>query len=185
MVAAGRIPAHKQGAEWVIQKPVTPKSRRALSESSWQHLIKALKQRSLEGLSGHDRGRTATRIWQLRNSENPSQLLADWHPVNASQDVFSDSLVNQAKQGNNIYLKFALTKPVEYLRSSKDLANVVSSERTIQGMSRQQLATAAKVDEGLVRDIELRRPLSSPSSVRRVLRVLEIEPTALPDLALK
>lgn len=185
MAADGRIPAHREGSAWVIEGLASPKGRRALSARSWQHLAKALKQRSLEGLSGQERARTAARIRQLRYAEHPSRLLTDWRPLDAPRNVFLDNLVAHAERGDDSYLKRALGRPVEYLRSSRDLAHVVSSERAIRGESRRHLAAAAGVPESLVRDIESGQPLASPGQVRRVLRSLEVEPTALPNMAMK
>ena len=185
MAADGRVPAHREGSAWVIEGLALPKGRRALSARSWQHLAQALKQRSLEGLSGQDRARTAARIRQLRNAEHPSRLLIDWRPLDAPRDVFMDSLVAHAERGDDSNVTRALKRPVEYLRSSQELAHVVSSERAIRGESRRWLAAAAGVSEDLVRDIESGRPLASPGQVRRVLRTLGVEPTALPDMALK
>ncbi len=185
MAAEGRIPARREGSAWVIEGLASPKGRRALSARSWQHLAKALKQRSLDGLSGQERARTAARIKQLRTSDHPSRLLTDWQPSNAPRDVFLDSLVAHAERNDDSYLKRALGRPAEYLRSSQELAQIVSSERAIRGESRRRLAAAAGVSEGLVRDIESGRPLASPGQVRRVLRTLEVKPTALPSMALK
>ncbi|XPP27600.1 MAG: helix-turn-helix domain-containing protein [Leucobacter sp.] len=185
MAAEGRIPAHRNGSVWVIEGLAPPKTSRALSARSWQHIAKALKQRTLEGLSGQERARTAARIRQLRSSENPSRLLTDWRPPHAPRDVFLDSLVAQAERNDDSSLKRALRRPAEYLRNSQDLAQVVSAERAIRGERRGALAAAAGVPERLVRDIESGRPLASPGQVRGVLRVLEIEPTALPGMALK
>lgn len=185
MAADGRIPAHRVGSAWVIEDLAVPKGRRALSVRSWQHLAKALKERTLQGLSGQERARTAARIRQLRNSPHPSRLLIDWRPLDAPRDLFADNLVAHAERNDDSSLKRAFRRPEEYMRSSQDLANVVSSERTIRGWSRRWLAEAAEVSEALVRDIESGRPLDSPGQVRRVLRTLEIEPTALPDMALR
>lgn len=185
MAADGRIPAHREGSAWVIEGLTTRKGRRSLSQRSWQHLAKALKQRSLEGLSGQEKARTAARIRQLRNAEYPSRLLLDWHPPNAPRDVFLDSLVAHAERNDDSYLRRALGRPVEYLRSSQELAHVVSSERAISGGSRKWLAATAGVPEDLVRDIEAGRPLTSPGQVRSVLSALEIEATALPNMELR
>lgn len=185
MAADGRLLAHRKGREWVIEALSEPKGSRALSVRSWQHLATALKQRTLEALSGQERARTAARIRRLRSSEHPSRLLLDWRPSNAPRDAFFDSLVAHAERNDESYLRHALSRPAEYLRSSKDLAQVVASERVIRDESRSSLAAAANVSEDLVRDIELARPLTSPGQVQRVLRALGIEATALPGMALK
>lgn len=185
MAAEGRIPAHREGSSWVIEGLTLPKQRRALSARSWKHLANALKYRNLEGLSGQERARTATRIQRLRNSEHPSRLLTDWRPPNAPRDVFMESLVAHAEHNDDSYLKRALGRPAEYLYSNQELAHVVLAERAIRGESRSGLAAAAGVPETLVRDIESARPLASPGQVRRVLRALEIEPTGLPNMVLK
>lgn len=184
MAAQGRVPAHKEGAVWVIEELVNRKTRRALSVNSWQNLSRSLKQRSLAGLSGQERARTAARIKALRTAPHPSSLLIDWRPAQAPADVFLDSLVAYAERNDDYYLKHAMERPEEYLRSSQDLAEIVSSERAIRGMSRSQLASAAAVSARFVRDIESALPLVSPGQVRRVLGALGIEATALPDMAL-
>ncbi len=184
MIADGRISAHREGAVWVVHELTPPKGRRSLSPGSWRKLAHALKQRTLEGLSGQERSRTATRIRQLRDSADPSRLLLEWFPKGAERDVFMDSLLAHAKRRDNDYLKRTLVRPTEYLRSSQDLAQVVASERAIRGGSRRWLAEAAGVPKHLVRDIETGRSLSSPKQVRQVLSTLDIEPTALPGMVL-
>jgi excisionase family DNA binding protein len=184
MIADGRIPASRSGSTWVIDALAPVKSRRALSTRSWALLAGALKQRTLDGLTGHDRARTAERIRQLRESDHPSQLLADWRPSAAKRDAFMDSLTAHAQSQDDAYIKRALRPRPEYLRSAFDLAQVVRSERAIRRESRERLAEASGVPEAMVRDIEMRHPLSSPSDVRSVLRALDIEPTALPDMML-
>lgn len=184
MIASGGIRAHRDGTAWVIDELASPKGRRSLSVRSWEVLGRTLKLRTLEGLSGQERSRTAARIRQLRESDAPSRLLIDWRPPNAPRDLYLDSLVAHAARGNDAYIRQALQRPPEYLRREDDLAQVVSSERAILGHSRQWLAEAAGVPETVVRNIETERPLTSPGQVRSVLRVLGIEPTALPNMVL-
>jgi ribosome-binding protein aMBF1 (putative translation factor) len=69
--------------------------------------------------------------------------------------------------------------PTRYLRRPEDLAVAVLSERTIRGLSVQALAVKADLSPRQVRRIEQADP-DSVASIRRVLRVLDIEPTALP-----
>lgn len=184
MIADGRVRAHRVGRAWVVDEIVSPRDRRPLSTRSWELLAGALRSRTLEDLSGQDRVRTATRIRQLRGSHDPARLLTEWWPRGAAPDVFMDSLLAHASAGEGDYVREMLRPRREYLRSGRDLADVVSSERAIRRLSRAELARAAEVSPDVVRDIEACRSLTAPGSVRRVLRTLEIEPTALPDLAL-
>jgi len=52
----------------------------------------------------------------------------------------------------------------------------------IQGLSTDELARAAGVSVSDVRRLDRGLPMSTPSTARRVLDVLGVEPTALPDL---
>ncbi len=70
-------------------------------------------------------------------------------------------------------------RPTRYLRRRSDLADAVLTERTIQGMSRRMLAAEASVDSREIGRIEASLP-ASLDAVRRVLRALDIAPTALP-----
>lgn len=100
-------------------------------------------------------------------------------PVN-----FGTNLVRHAIAGDPGYVREALHRPRrEYLRRPEDLADRVRTERRIRGQSRQQLADHAEVSVREVRAIEDARPPSSSTVSQRVLRALDIEPTALPDLA--
>lgn len=184
MIADGRLRAHRDGSTWVIDELAPVKTRRSLSPRSWEHLARALKHRTLDELTGHDRSRTAERIRRLRAAEHPSRLIADWRPPAARHDAFMESLAARAANGDDAYLAEMFRRRPEYLRDPRDLAEVVRSEREIQGLSRSQLAAAAEVPVSIVADLERRRPLTSPGSVRSVLAVLGVEPTALPEMSL-
>ncbi|QJU52547.1 excisionase family DNA-binding protein [Herbiconiux sp. KACC 21604] len=184
LIADGRIRAHRVGVGWEIEGLAPSKERRALSVRSWLMLGRAVRSRALVGLSGHDRMRTAERIRRLRESDRPSRLLADWRPADAPAELYLDSLTARANRADDDYIRAALQRGPEYLRSRVDLAEVVASERAIRGESREELAERASVSARLVKSIESSQPLTSPGEVRRVLRALDIEPTALPDMVL-
>lgn len=105
-------------------------------------------------------------------------------PEHGLSDPFMDSLADHAALGDDAYVKAALRRPAEYLRDPADLAEVAKAERAIRGEGRDALAERSGVTVGCVRAIELGRPLTSPSDVRRVLRALDVEPTALPPMVL-
>ncbi|MHA3684801.1 helix-turn-helix domain-containing protein [Leucobacter sp. HY1908] len=184
MIADGRITARRAGSRWVIDELAQPKRSRALSETSWRRLTTALKLRTLEGLAGQARARTAARIRSLREAQSPSQLLRDWRPKYAEQDLWGDTLFAHATRGDDTYLRNMLRRPTEYLHRGEDLAQVVAAERAVRGLSRRELAELADVTPPFVSDIESVKPLSSPGQVMRVLRALNIEATSLPEMAL-
>jgi excisionase family DNA binding protein len=187
MIAAGQISAIKAGGRWEISGlPVARRTRRPLSPHSRALLASALHARSLAGLSGQDLARTAARIRELRSAENPARLLSAWWG-GAPDDAlnFGTNLVQHAIEGDEAYVTAALhRRRREYLRNPQDLADTVKSERRIRGLTPQGLAEAAHVPLEEVRAIERARPMTSPSIVRRVLRVIDVEPTALPDLVI-
>ncbi|MCJ1707065.1 helix-turn-helix domain-containing protein [Microbacterium sp. VKM Ac-2923] len=188
MIAAGQITATKARGGWQITEvPSVRSRRRPLSKKSQSLLARALHTRSLAGVHGQELYRTAARIRELRSSENPAELLVDWWRGNVDNAPvnFGTNLVRHALAGHAGYVREALRRPRrEYLRRPEDLAEVVGTERRVRGLSLQQLAREAEVSVADVRAIENGRPLSSPTTSRSVLRVLDIEPTALPDLAL-
>lgn len=188
LIHSGALRAVRRGQLWeILDEPKRTLSRRPLSKASQQALATAVHQRTLAGLTGQSRARTAARIRTLRQAENPAELLADWWGRKPPETLNGGtSLVLQALHGNTDTVRERLThRPTEYLRRWEDLAEVVSSERTIQGLTRAQLAASAEVDPATVTAIETARPVNSPSALRRVLRVLNIEPSALPPLDLR
>ncbi|CAN5314701.1 hypothetical protein BH09ACT6_BH09ACT6_02430 [soil metagenome] len=185
LIASGRLTAHKSGSEWVIPRlDAGPRRRRRpLSPRSRELLARSLHDRTLHGLTGQDRARTAARLRELRTSDDPGQLLIEWWGGVAPDAFgFAENLVQHAVAGNRYYVAETLRRrPREYLRRREDLADVVSGERAILGMSRQQLADSAGVLVELVRSIEAGEPVNSPAAIRRILRAVNVEPTALPD----
>lgn len=186
LIQQGKLTAHKVGRAWQIDDIEFRRAlRRPLSEHSRLILSRALHNRSLTNLTGQDRKRTAQRITDLRASEDPAALLVDWWGGQHSGPLnFGTNLVEHAVAGNSAYVIQALHRPQEeYLRKPEDLADVVSSERLVQGLTQTELASKAGVPLEDLRKIERAIHLSSPTPSRRILRILNIEPTALPDLA--
>lgn len=183
-IEAGSIDAHKVGGRWVVGEPVVVTRRRPLSVSSRDALSRALTQRTLGALTGQQRARTAARIRALRASEDPAQLLIDWWGGRVPHGIgFAQSLVANALAGEREYVKSVFHRPrTEYLRRGTDLADVIRTERAIRGLTRRQLADAAHVAPDALASLERAEPLTSPAAARRILRYLNIEPTALPDL---
>lgn len=184
MISSGRVKARKVGGRWVIEElPTASRSGRPLSQRSRALLTRALHTRSLAGLKGQDLARTAARLRELRSSKDPAKLLADWWDGKAPRHDIRANLVQHAIEGHHSYVADVLQRPrVEYLRRSEDLADVIHTERRIRGMDVRALATAAGVAEEDVTRMEKAEPLRSPAVARRVLRSLNVEPTALPNL---
>ena len=110
LIQQGRFAAHKQGQAWHIDDLELHRARRRpLSEHSRLILARALHNRSLIGLTGQDRKRTAARIGELRTSDDAASLLIDWWggkpfgPLN-----FGTNLVDHALDGNSAYVTEAL-----------------------------------------------------------------------------
>lgn len=186
LIQQGKLKAHKVGRVWQIDDLGLRRAlRRPLSEHSRLILSWALHNRGLTNLRGQDRKRTAKRLAELRASEDPAALFADWWGGKNSGPLnFGTNLVEHALAGNSAYVREALHRPQEeYLRKPEDLADVVSSERLVQGLTQTELASKAGVPLEDLRKIERAIRLSSPTPSRRILRILNIEPTALPDLA--
>ncbi|HMS77469.1 helix-turn-helix domain-containing protein [Gordonia sp. (in: high G+C Gram-positive bacteria)] len=185
LIAAGRVNAAKVGTSWQVETlPDGRRHRRPLSVRSRRMLVHALHYRTLTGLSGTDRSRTAARIRALRTADDPSALLADWWGGAPDHDggLFETHLIANAVAGNTEYIRYSVSQHhYEYLRDPDDLADVVATERTIRGWSVRRLADSADIDPAAVRLIE-RAEQAPLSAVRRTLRALDIEPTALPDL---
>lgn len=185
LIAEGRVAATKVGSTWEVTDPGHGvRGRRPLSARSRDQLSEALHHRSLRGLRGQDRARTAARIRLLRASPEPATLLIDWWGGVPDQKVNGGTnLVANAIAGNTKHVKAMLALRRE-LRRPEDLADLVSSERAIQGLSRRELAVAADVPLDVVTRLEHAQPVASPASMQRVLGVLDIVAVALPDLVI-
>jgi hypothetical protein len=156
--------------------------RRPLSREAQCALTTALHCRSLGQLTGRLRFQTAQRIRALRESEDPASLLNNWwggcEPTELNGGT---NLVQHAIYGNADYVRERIrNRPTEYLRYRERLAEVVSSERTIQGMSRSELAARADVTVAQIDTHERALPYESLAALRRILRALSIEPSAIP-----
>ncbi|NKY50537.1 helix-turn-helix domain-containing protein [Nocardia vermiculata] len=188
MARSGVIQAHRTGDRWEIDE-VAPhrRRRRPLSPASRLALTRALHTRTLEGLSGQMRARTAERVDLLRRTDEPAHILADWWGGVAPTHLDGGSnLVVHAIRGNHDRVAEVLHRPrTEYLREPADLARTVRDERAIHGLTRRALSERADVDTGLIGSIERAEPLNDIRGVRRVLRALEVEPLALPPMDLR
>ncbi|MFC4375219.1 multiprotein-bridging factor 1 family protein [Nocardia halotolerans] len=158
-----------------------------MSEVSRGALVRALHTKSLEGLSGQLRARTAQRLRLLRTAQDPAELLVDWWAGQVPTHLDGGSnLVVHAIAGNTSRVREVLHRPRrEYMRYPSTLAQVVRDERTIQGLTRAELAARADVDRALVADIERAGRLNDITGLRKLLRTLGIEPTALPAMDLR
>jgi len=191
LIAQGRLPATRgttadgsAARSWDIKSPVLPsRTRRPLSTESQVALAGALREHTLAGLTGQTRARTATRIRALRASDNPAALLIDWWGGVAPVTLTGgNSFVLQAMFGDKEMLKHRVhVRPTEYLRRRERLAEIVSSERTIQQLTRQELADRAETSVAVVSAIEQGKDARTIGGMSRILRALGIQTTALPD----
>ena len=185
-IHGGFLDADKVDGRWVLAELTPARGRRPLSTSSRNDLALALHRRSLAGLTGQARLRTAARIRALRESNVPAALLSDWW--GAEMPAITNggtALAAQGVRGNNVYIDRVLHRHLpEYLRDPRELGELVSSERAIKGLTRSQFARLANVDPRVLSSIERGDPGSSLGALRRVLRVADIEPSALPRISL-
>lgn len=132
-------------------------------------LARALHERTLGDLRGRDRARTASRVRLLRESADPARLLDDWWGGRPDSQVNAGTnLVRHAIEGHATYVKDTVrARRREYLRDPADLADVVSSERAISGLSRRGLAASAEVPLEVVARIERGEPVGSTAQLRR------------------
>jgi NAD(P)-dependent dehydrogenase (short-subunit alcohol dehydrogenase family) len=88
--------------------------------------------------------------------------------------------IDRAIAGDSDSIREQLRRnPTRYLRRPEDLAAAVLTERTIRGLSIPALAIKANVTPHQERLTERADP-NSVRSMRRVLRALDLEPSALP-----
>jgi hypothetical protein len=153
-----------------------------LSREAQRALTNALHYRSLGQLTGRLRTQTAQRIRALRESEDPASLLTNWWSGREPTELNGGTnLVQHAIYGNADYVReWIRDRPTEYLRYRARLAEIVSSERTIQGLSRPELAARADVTVAQIDTHERALPYESLAPLRRILRALRIEPSAIP-----
>ena len=186
MAESGRLHAHKIGERWEIKEAAAPRHEhpgRPLSDESRRALAGALHQRTLEGLTGQTWARTAKRIRDLREADDPAALLIAWWGSQEPSGIgYGENLVAHALEGRGDYVRERIReRRREYLRTCPALAATVSAERAIAGVSRAELAERARVDVRDVDSIEKARHLPSVSAIRRVLRAIGVEPTAIPS----
>lgn len=185
LIQSERVAARKVDGVWQLDSLPTVRSRRPLSAASRTALSEALTNRALGSLTGQERARTAERVRQLRESADPGALLVDWWGFATEANDLGSQLARHAVEGSGDFVAETIrSRPTEYLRDPADLADVVSSERAIQGWSRQQLAAIAGVDGDVVLQIERARSVPSPGRILKVLAALNIEASALPDVVL-
>ncbi|WP_166789362.1 helix-turn-helix domain-containing protein [Cryobacterium sp. TMS1-20-1] len=145
-------------------------------------MIDFFRTNSLEGLDSRTRERTAQRIRFLRGSDAPAAVLADWFNGQPPAGLNAGSnLIAHAVAGNDARVRQVLQRRhAAYLRERVDLAQRVSDERAIRGLTRADLAAAADVDLTVLSAIERGKPVESIAAIRRVLRALHIDPSAIP-----
>ena len=118
----------------------------------------------------------------IRESDDPASLLVAWWDGQQPTELNGGTnIVQHALHGNSEYVWARIHyRPAEYLPYRTSLAEVVSSERTIQGLSRIELADRAGVTVSYVVTLERAEPFESLGVLWRIFRVLDIQPTAVP-----
>lgn len=185
MIAAGDVKAERVGRNWEVldEDRPTVHSRRPLSETSRKALLQALNKRTLDGLTGQLRSRTAERIHMLRESDEPSALLTDWWRGSTPTGISgAANLILHAKRGDDDRVREVLhRRPERYLRRPEDLARAVRDERTIRRLSVDELGRLAGLPADAVRRVERTGGTESIGATRRILSALQISPSAIPS----
>jgi DNA-binding transcriptional regulator YiaG len=186
LISKGQVRARKDGTRWVIDAvPPKRRKRRPLSLRSRTQLAQALRSWSLAGLEQHDRSRTAERLRALTTSDDPGSLLLDWWGGMVEADnAYVRSLLERARAGDADGVRETLSwRRTAYLATTDLLAGRVSIERLMRGLTTAHLASLANVSVETLRAIERGVPQATPGASLRVLRALDVEPVALPPLA--
>ncbi|WP_435748525.1 helix-turn-helix domain-containing protein [Microbacterium sp. PMB16] len=184
LITEGRIPARRVGREWEIDDVPSLRTRRPLSHRSRDQLAKAIHSRSLQGLTGQERARVAERLHLLRTSSDPAVVLLDWWGGLADEnDAYVQNLLERALAGDSLGVRDSLRRrQPAYLATTARLADRVATERAVHRFTRERLAREAGVPVAIVRQIERGSATPTPGPVRRVLRTLDVTPSALPPL---
>lgn len=184
LISEGKIPARRSGGKWVITHLPLSRTRRPLSATSRAQLAHALHFRSLSGLDGQALSRTASRLHLLRTSDDPARILLDWWGGTANEkDAYVRNLLQRAMAGDSAGVRDELRRRhPAYLSTPARLADRIATERRIHGLSHAQLAERAGVERAVVLDLERGRATRGPGPSRRVLRALDVTPSALPPL---
>lgn len=175
MIRSGRAKATMSNGAWQIEEIVRA-DRRPLSERSRALLARALHDWSVGGLKGHDLKRTAGRIRELMDSDDPSSLLRAWWgtPVFEVRNA-GDSLVRSAFANDDEFVHSYLHRNRHaYLIDSESTRDAVVTMRNISGRSIADVAKAAGVGEAVVSDIERGILPDSIVSMRRILESLDL-----------
>ena len=148
LIKSGAVQAEKTGRGWDIQAPDghPQQYRRPLSIRSRRALAAALHQRTLAGLTGQVRARTAARIRALREADDQAALLVDWWGGQSPEGInFGANLVAHALRGDEEYVRDRIRlRRTGYLRRRADLAEMVRTERAIVGISRPRSCRARR-----------------------------------------
>lgn len=182
LISGGKIPVYRSGERWETEALPPARSRRPLSVRSREQLTKALRSRSLRGLAGQARARTARRLNLLRTADDPATILLDWWGGQAEEkDAYVRNLLERTLAGDTAGVRDALRRRhPAYLAKTERLSDRVGTERRIQGLSREELAHTAGVNVSDVLDVEHGRPMRTPGPSHRILKALGITPSALP-----
>jgi len=186
LIGRGTLQATRFGRSWAIDATAearTPATSRPLANRTASLLQLALDSDSLAGFTGNDRARTARLIRKLRTSDTPGVLLRSWtHAYTPTGNKTGALLIRLAHEGDDQQIMRLLSYPRRrFLNTPERLARVVRDERTIYGLSIDDLASSASVPRGDVRALEAGRWSDvGVGAARRVLRTLNQLPSVLP-----
>lgn len=175
----GRIPAHREGREWVVDDDAplsVRRSRRPLSSRSQQQLIEFFDTQNLDHVVGTDRVRTAERIRLLRQVEYPGALLRDYFAGSPEPRGFGGaSMVRAALHNKDEFVAEVVRYlPRENLPDMAAVARCIRDHRLIRGLNLEEAASLSEMSPHELRAIEDgETPRRGTLTVLKVLRALD------------
>lgn len=184
LAAEGKLRAHREGRSWVIEDDArTILARRPLSPQSQADLLAYLKVRTLDAApSGYRRQRLAARVRELKNAENPAELIRQYFSnIEPPQGPAGAAIVRAAKRGLDQQVNVPIRANAHVVMiTAESIARRIRDARMIQGTSVQSLSKAAGVPDSIVRELERlgRAPRGNLEAIR-VIKALDIRASKL------
>lgn len=175
----GRIPAVKEGRSWVLADDATLKrhTRRPLSEQSATDFITFLNTGTLDHVTGDRKRRTAQRVNQYWNAENPAELLREWfRGISLTETRGGAAIIDAARKGLDALVSEVRNNKGSWILSGREqIRRRVSDYMAIQNLRAPEIAEGTGVPISTVETLARRG--HSPTGnldANRVVRALGI-----------
>lgn len=149
MAREGRIPAVKQGRRWLVEPDATLTrfTRRPLSERSAHDFITFLNTGTLDHVTGDRKRRTAQRVRQYWQADNPAGLLREWfRGITLDETRGGAAIVTAAHKGlDDLVLEVRHNKGSWVLQGKELVRRRISDYMAIHNLRVEQVADQAGV----------------------------------------